>query len=61
MKIERVIKLEEHEIDALKTLANMDCSGVTCHDCKFKLKADDGNHCLLIAIRSFLISQEITW
>lgn len=61
MKIERAIKLEEHEIDALKTLANIDCSGIPCHDCKFKLKGEDGNHCLMIAIRLLLISQEITW
>lgn len=61
MKIEKIIKLEEHEVDALRTLANIDCSVIPCHDCKFKLKADDGNHCLLIAIRSFLISQKITW
>lgn len=61
MKIERKISLEKHEIDALKTLAKIDCSAIPCHACNFKLEAEDGKHCLMIAIRSFLISQDITW
>lgn len=61
MKIEKIIKLEEHEVDALRTLANIDCSAIPCHDCKFKLKGLGGYTCLLVAIRSFLVSQEITW
>lgn len=61
MKIEKIIKLEKHEIDALRTLANINCSEIACHDCIFKAKKGVGGPCLLVAIRSMLISQEITW
>ena len=61
MNVEVKVTFNDNELEALKTLANVDCSEIDCADCPFEINAREHDGCVKHCIRNMLIEQEIDY
>lgn len=59
MKIERKVTFEEHELNAVKTIAQIVCAHIPCDICPFKVETKQLNDCIASLTREMLDKQNI--
>lgn len=59
MNIVTVCALEEKELDAMKTIANIDCVGLSCTECPLYMRKE--NKCLRFFIRLILDDNNVDY